>query len=55
MNEKEALQITLEIVLEYNENGCLAYIQNLVGAFTHGRTEEESFAKLAAEPRCFEH
>lgn len=45
----------LEAVLEYNEHGCLVYLQNLPGAFARGRTKEEAFAKLPEEAARFEH
>lgn len=45
----------LEAVIEYNEKGCLVYLQNLPGAFARGKTAEEAFAKLPAEALRFEH
>ena len=47
--------MNLEAVLEYNEKGCLVYLQNLPGAFSWGKTAEEAFAKLPAESARFEH
>lgn len=47
--------MNLEAVLEYNEKGCLVYLQNLPGAFSQGKTAEEAFAKLPAESARFEH
>lgn len=47
--------MNLEAVLEYNEKGCLVYLQNLSGAFSRGKTAEEAFAKLPAESARFEH
>ena len=47
--------MNLEAVLEYNEKGCLVYLQNLPGAFSRGKTAEEAFAKLPAESARFEH
>ena len=47
--------MNLEADLEYNEKGCLVYLQNLPGAFSRGKTAEEAFAKLPAESARFEH
>lgn len=39
--------MNLEAVLEYNEKGCLVYLQNLPGAFSRGKNGRRSFCKAS--------
>lgn len=43
----------IRAVVEYNADGYLMFAENFVGAFTRGRTREESLKKFSAEIRSY--
>ncbi|MGI5893146.1 MAG: hypothetical protein ACOX6P_00975 [Candidatus Merdivicinus sp.] len=43
----------IQASLEYNDNGCLLWAENVPGAFSRGKTTEEAVRKLPLEVRHF--
>jgi predicted RNase H-like HicB family nuclease len=41
--------VVVRTVIEYNENGFLAHVQNYCGAYTRGKTRVEALGKLRGE------
>ncbi|MDD3400326.1 MAG: hypothetical protein PHT58_01660 [Eubacteriales bacterium] len=45
--------MNVDVVKEYNDNGCMFWVEQLAGAFVRGKTAEEALDKLPAEVRAY--
>jgi predicted RNase H-like HicB family nuclease len=45
--------VVVRTVIEYNENGFLAHVENYCGAYTRGKTRAEALGKLRGEIACY--
>ncbi len=43
----------IDLIVEYNENGHLIYVESFPGAYVRGRTREEALLKLPSEIRQY--